>query len=411
MRSSLRRVIVVRAVGLLLAALSTPLTGQEVAPTPASSLQGSSARRAAAFTIDDALDMRTYSVGDVTKDGRWIAATVSTRRDGLGTNYYRDSDPTYVRTAKAQVLLIDATTGAQRPILPGKESVRNLVWSPDGTKLAMLRMQGDVAFEPVIWDRASGKLTVVKAPAGRYVAENSDLRWLPDGSGLVFSLRTLEWRKAAAAQFARQTTGPIFVQSSADPFLAWDDIRRLSAVRSVAAYDLRTAKVTELVPERRINGYTLSRDGTIMTFTEDLADKTTYDAGPGSGAKLWVKQLPAGEPRVLLPTTRGLNLVWAADGKKYAYSRDGRVYVASVDDTAGRQVAGPPAAAGGPATCFPVVSSTDATKTRPSREYAYFFPSAAQTRPRLRVVGMSTRGSPAGSCFTHTLLPAPGPAS
>ena len=348
MRSPLqRRVIVPRALAvLLLALLAAPSIAQEAIVAKSPQVREELAARSAMFTIEDALDMRSYSVADVTKDGRWIAATVSTRRDGLGTDYHRDSDPTYVRDTKSEVLLIDATSGAQRRIFPEKETVKSLVWAPDGARLAMLRLRGDF-FEPVIWERASGKLTVVKAPAGRYVAENSDVRWMPDGSGLVFSLHTLEWRRAAAAQFARQTSGPIFVQSSADPFLAWDDIRRLAAIRSVASYDLRSAKVTELVPERRINTYTISRDGSIMTFTEDLTEKTVYDAGPGAGSKLWVKQLPAGEPRVLLPTTRSLNVVWAADGKKYAYARDGRVFVASVDDTAGKQVAGPAAAATG----------------------------------------------------------------
>src|SRR5688500_392470 len=70
-----------------------------------------------------------------------------------------------------------------------------------------------------------------------------------------------------------------------------------------------------------------------------------------------------------------------------------------------------PAAAAGPAIWRPVVSSTDATNTRPSRAYAYFFPSGAHTRLIPRVVGKRTRGSPAGSGFTHTFVPAPGPAS
>ena len=332
---------------LLLGVLPLRTTAQETPAAPSAVVRQVGPAPAAMFTVDDALDMRSYSVADVTKDGRWIAATVSTRRDGLGTDYFRDTDPTYVRDTKGQVLLIDATTGAQRPIFPGKEAVKSLVWSPDGTKLALLHMRSGSTFEPVLWDRASGKFTVVKVPAGKYVAETSDIRWLPSGSGLVFSLRTEEWRKAAAAQFARQTRGPVFVQSSADPFLAWDDIRRLSATRSVATYDLKSGKVTELVPERRINSYTVSRDGTIMTFTEDLTEKTVYDAGPGAGSKVWMKQLPSGEPKVLVPTTRGLNLVWAPDGKKYAYSREGRVFVASVEDTAGKQVAGPAAAAGG----------------------------------------------------------------
>ena len=341
-RATLARATVLLVLGALLA--GQPALSQNAAEAPPAPATAAAARRA--FTIDDALDMRTVSIGDVTKDGRWIAATISTRRDGLGTDYFRDSDPTYVRDTKAEVVLIDVGTGAQRAILPGKRTVKGLTWSPDGTRLGMLVLGGDV-FEPVIWERSSGKLVTVKIPAGQYVAETSDLRWKPDGSGLVFSLRTLEWRKRAREQFARQTKGPVFVQSSADPFLAWDDIRRLPALRSIASYDLRSAKVTELVPERRINSYTLSRDGSILTFTEDLAEKTVYDAGPGAGAKLWVRQLPAGEAKVLIPNTRQMNLVWASDGRKYAYAREGRVFIASVDDTAGKQVAGPPPTAAG----------------------------------------------------------------
>src|SRR5687768_1437503 len=175
---------------VLLATMASTAVGQPTAPAASAATQEERAARSAAFTIEDALDMRTWSAADVSADGRWIAATVSTRRDGLGTDYYRDTDPTYVRATKSEVLLIDATTGAQRRIFPGKETVKSLVWSPDGTRLAMLRLQGEYAFEPVVWERASGKLTVAKIPAGRYVAENSDLRWLPDGSGLAFALRT-----------------------------------------------------------------------------------------------------------------------------------------------------------------------------------------------------------------------------
>src|SRR5688572_1393445 len=193
----LRRAVPSRVIVILLLAIpASPAATQQavVAPTATQDDRGT---RSVAFTIEDALDMRTYSVADVTKDGRWIAATVSTRRDALGTDYFRDTDPTYVRDNKGQVLLIDATTGAQRPIFPGKETVKSLVWSPDGTKLALLHMRTGSTFEPVLWDRASGKFTVVKVPAGKYVAETSDIRWLPNGSGLVFSLRTEEWRKAA----------------------------------------------------------------------------------------------------------------------------------------------------------------------------------------------------------------------
>ena len=48
------------------------------------------------FTIDDALRVRTASIGDVTKDARWIAATIRTSRSGMNRDHLRHGDPTYM---------------------------------------------------------------------------------------------------------------------------------------------------------------------------------------------------------------------------------------------------------------------------------------------------------------------------
>src|SRR5206468_2906608 len=47
--------------------------------------------------------------------------------------------------------------------------------------------------------------------------------------------------------------------------------------------------------------------------------------------------------RTLLPTLKSTNVVWSDDATRYAYAKEGRVYVASVADTTAKQVAGPPA--------------------------------------------------------------------
>lgn len=46
---------------------------------------------------------------------------------------------------------------------------------------------------------------------------------------------------------------------------------------------------------------------------------------------------------VVIPSTKGITLSWAPDGLRYAWSREGRIYLASVDDTTSRLVAGPAA--------------------------------------------------------------------
>ena len=50
----------------------------------------------AAFTMNDALDITSATVADLSDDGRWLALTSSVRRDAYGQDYRRDGDPTYV---------------------------------------------------------------------------------------------------------------------------------------------------------------------------------------------------------------------------------------------------------------------------------------------------------------------------
>ena len=145
-----------------------------------------------AFTAEDILDITSFQVADLTADGRWLAATSSIRRDGFGVDFRRDGDPTYLRPVASRLWVIDTRSGDRRAVFPDKRNVRAARWSPDGSRLAFLQLNGDT-FEPTIWDRASGKFTTVKAPAGKYVAENSDLRWTSDGTRLTYSLRTAAW--------------------------------------------------------------------------------------------------------------------------------------------------------------------------------------------------------------------------
>src|SRR5205085_7530994 len=139
-------------------------------------------------------------------------------------------------------------------VFKDKRPVRNVRWSPDG-RLAMLIFNGDV-LEPVIWDRASKKTTTLKLPAGKYVAESSDIRWSADGKSVIVATHTDAWRKKVRDVFANMTQGPVFVQNSKDPFLAWDDIRRQGNLRSIAAIDVASGKTTERLPEGMISTYT-----------------------------------------------------------------------------------------------------------------------------------------------------------
>jgi dipeptidyl aminopeptidase/acylaminoacyl peptidase len=293
----------------------------------------------AAFTMNDALDVATTAVGDLSDDGRWLALTKSIRRDGFGQDYRRDGDPTYVHPVPVRLVVIDTKSGAEHPVFADKRPVRTPRWSPDGDRLAMLIFNGDV-YEPAVWDRKADRVVTVHLPAGRYVAENSDLEWSADGKALVFTVHTAEWRKKAHETFVNMTVGPVFVQSSLDPFLAWDDVRRMGNVRSIVTFDLKTNEMRDVVPETMIGQYTFAKDGGAIAYDVDIQKKTDYDSF-ASERSLRTRTTGGGAEHVVFATTKGMQLQWAEDGRHYAYSKDGRVYVGSIDDKEAKQIAGP----------------------------------------------------------------------
>ena len=332
-------------------ALSGVLLGAAMFGSSSVDAQSVAPRKDSLFTAEDGLEVVSYNALDLTSDGRWIAAVSSSRRDGLGVDYRRDGDPTYVRPGAGRVWVIDTKSGAARALFPDKRIVRAARWSPDGSRLAMLVYDArSAALQPTLWDRESGHLTTVATPTGKYVAENSELRWTTDGKRLLYALHTLAWRKAAQDSFAVMTGGPVFVQSSDNPFLTWDALRRTGNVRSVVAYDLASARTVELLPETMVASWDVSDDGSTISYSEDVTKKTDYDVIFGTDNKLLARGIACqtgndscSRPRVLLPTLKATNVVWSEDGAHYAYSKEGRVYVASIADTAPRQVAGPAA--------------------------------------------------------------------
>ena len=299
---------------------------------------------ASAFTAEDALDITSYSVADLTSDGRYLAATSSVRRDGFGVDYRRDGDPTYTRVAPVRLWVIDTRSGDRRAVFPDKRTVRAARWSPDGSRLAFLERQGE-NFVPVIWDRSSNRSAVVTVPAGKYVAENSDLRWTADGTRLLFTLRTNEWRKKALEVFTGMTAGPVFVQSSKDPFLSWDALRRMSSEASLAAFVFSSGSAgstVEILPTTKLGNFEIADDGSHVVYNEDVTRKTDYDVIFGTENQLVLRKLSCTSDctRTLMPSLRQTAVQWARDGKRFAYSREGRVYLATTSDTMKRQIAG-----------------------------------------------------------------------
>lgn len=292
-----------------------------------------------AFTVEDMLDVVNLNISDLSSDGRWLAAQASTLRDRIGIDNYRFGDPTYIAPQLSEIWIIDTQSAKAQKLFADKRQARSLRWSPDGERLAFFLLRGD-RYEPVIWERAANKFTSINLPAGRYAAENSDLEWSQDGARILLALRTEEWRAKAKEKFAYETRGPVVAHSSREPFLAWDELRRMSALRSLVSYDLKTAQSREVLPETKINSYNLAEDSSFISFFEDITKKTDYDVIFGAENQVRILPSAGGEARIILKSTKGINLIWSKDGRRYAYSKDGNIFFASIDDREPRQITG-----------------------------------------------------------------------
>ncbi|MEW5918254.1 MAG: prolyl oligopeptidase family serine peptidase, partial [Gemmatimonadota bacterium] len=285
-------------------------------------------RPQAAFTARDALGVTTTSVVDLSDDGRWLLLTAAIRGDALGVDHRRDGDPTYIRPGRTKVQLIETATGTARDVLAAPANVRSAALSRDGSKVALLTERGGT-LELSLWDRTTGRRSVVAVPNGQVIAENSDVRFARDGRAVYLSLRSAAQSAKLRAEFARLTGGPVFVQDGGEPFLAWDGMRRQGNVRAIARIELTTGKAVEVVPEAGISNYHVSEDDSLVVYSQDITPKTDYDIIFGTENRVMTRRSNgASPPRTLLTSSKGVTgLVWASDGRRFAYTKEGKLYV------------------------------------------------------------------------------------
>ena len=241
-------------------------------------LPGAQARRD--FTAEDMLKVATVSVLDLSDDGRRVAVSVRRAHDNAEVDNRRYGDPTYLAPSRVTLQVIDTVTGAAQSPFSGLIELRQAAWSRDGKRLAILTAANGGPVTVHIWDAERKTLTEVprKAP----IAPGSALDWNADDSRLIVALRNPGRDKAAAVRFKALTDGPIIVQSSKDPFLDWDDLQRATRTRTIAALDPASGEATTIVPERKISSYRVTRDSRVITFMEDVTEKTDYDTIGGT---------------------------------------------------------------------------------------------------------------------------------
>lgn len=327
----------VTSITLALAATVGPsmLVAQGAAP---------SASPSAALTPADLLDVRTVSAGDYSPDGKWLVVRIARRGDGLGFVAARDGDPSYTRPAPTRLLLLNTATGDTTAILTAARTIGAVAWSRGSDRLAIATR--DTVPQLLLWN-AAAKTMRTQALGGARLAENSDLAWTDDGR-LLLAVRERTWLPEVRARFDSLVHGPVSVQVGTEPFLAWDVLRRLGNRALVVALTPATARLDTVIPATQLTAWAAAPSGQLITWREDRLTRTNYDGAPAAESRWLARRLRDGvrdsvrdSVRVLLASMRGVAAFSTADGERYAFSREGAVYVASVADTTPRRLLGP----------------------------------------------------------------------
>lgn len=302
--------------GLFLFTLGWPLDAQDAELT--------------AFTTEDALNVASLQVFDITDDGSHVVASRYTQRDRKNIDHMLFGDPTYIRPQLSQLLVIDAVTGEESVVFDERVQVRSAVFSPDGSTVAFFLRRGD-RFHLYTLDVSRNRAREVRLRTDKAIASNSPLLWRPDGSGVLLGLRGDEWAEISRRMFLEVSEGPVIVQDSRNSFLAWDSVRNRSSLLIPATVDFDSREVRELLPEGRVTDFNQSEDGEFVAYTYVTPVRTSYERNKGTEYQVLMLSLDDLTVKHLSRKTEDrIRPNWNDTGDVFAYSDDGDVLLRSV---------------------------------------------------------------------------------
>ena len=344
------------------------------------------AQSLAPFTAEDMLKVATASVLGLTEDGARVAVAVRKLEDNATTDHRRYGDPTYVPTNLVDVVVYDTRSGTSERVFKQLMTVRRAAWSRDGLRLALLTTaeNAERLATTTVWIWDAQRRTLSEVPRTQAIGATSGLEWLADGSRLVVARRDAAGDRAAHAMFKTLVDGPIVVHSSKDSFLEWDALRRAERLRELVALDPRSGDARSMLPKTKLTDYQLSRDGSFLTFREDVTEKTDYDVI--SGTQNHLKLSRGSEVRSLVDskTLKTSNPRWSDDGTLFAFAEKGEVFIQSVNDEKPRSITPKPEE--------PAAAATTATAGGKEEEEAESFTPGAFSRDNTRIVLTSRKG-------------------
>jgi dipeptidyl aminopeptidase/acylaminoacyl peptidase len=255
---------------------------------------------------------------------------------------------------------MDAETGDQWSLFDAPAQVTDLVWSPDGDRLAFLQyVDGEVRL--MVWERESKRTRRVVLRPQRELAWGGDMEWLQDGSGLILGVRAEGWSQRAREAYEAMEVGPIVVQDSSEPFLSWDAVRNLERLAELARVDLDDGRVTIIGEEAGYQEVRVAPDGSQITYTVATPLRTSYKNGEGTEYAYYRQSLEEGAQaqEVMEKGEDRRRITWSPDDRGFVWSDGGDVFFKTPEADSARNLT---------KEFRTPISETDSTKLRFSFE-------------------------------------------
>jgi dipeptidyl aminopeptidase/acylaminoacyl peptidase len=137
----------------------------------------------------------------------------------------------------------------------------------------------------------------------------------------------------AMAEYKEATEGPVVVYDGNAPFLKWDQISATSGLTELIKVDLKSGRVTDILPESNYGGLRIDETGQYLSFNETFRLKTSYDRSEGAteyqtGFKDLTKSDSATVVYKRSPKRRSYN--WEDAGNQFVWVDSGNVFLHSI---------------------------------------------------------------------------------
>mgnify|MGYP006274910257 FL=1 len=292
------------------------------------------------FTPDEMLDVKNINIAEITDDGRFAAVTSSTQRDRLGIDHFRFADPTYVQQRTSRLFVVNTENGDPFEVTDGPAVIQAVAWSPDNRTLAFILMDNQrVTLQ--MYDAERQRLRELKPKTDLEIASNTDLDWLPDGSGLILSLRAEGWKEKADSMYAAINDGPIVIQNSENDFLAWDRVWMQNNTSVPALLQIDSRQVTELTGEGMFESLNIADDGSFAAIKQEFPLRTDYTRSDDATEYLMFTvnlSNPGQRDTLITRTNKSQDTEWDPSGTRWAWADDGKVFIRHIADTAGFEI-------------------------------------------------------------------------